>query len=92
MLFRSLEAANAVSATRYDYIRALRNDARMPARGLVPEVSGSPLPARPEAPASGQPRQPAAIRQPGFSLSPQIRPDARPEPPFSADPPRVNTP
>jgi general secretion pathway protein D len=90
-VLRDMEAANAVSASRYDYIRALRNDARIPARGVLPEVGGMPIPVRPDTP-STQPRQPAAVRQPGFSLSPQIRPDARPEPPFSADPPRVDTP
>lgn len=91
VVLRDMEAANAVSASRYDYIRALRNDARIPARGVLPEVGGMPIPVRPDTP-STQPRQPAAVRQPGFSLSPQIRPDARPEPPFSADPPRVETP
>lgn len=91
VVLRDLEAANAVSASRYDYIRALRNDARIPARGVLPEVGGMPIPVRPDTP-STQPRQPAAVRQPGFSLSPQIRPDARPEPPFSADPPRIDTP
>ncbi len=91
VVLRDTEAANAMSATRYDYIRSLRNDARIPARGALPEMGGMPLPARPEVPA-GQPRPPAALRQPGFSLSPQIRPDARPEPPFSSDPSRVSTP
>lgn len=91
VVLRDMDASNAISASRYDYMRALRNDARIPERGLLPEVKGNPVPARPEAPA-GQPRAPAAVRQPGFSLSPDVRPDARPQAPFSADPPRVDTP
>ena len=92
VVLRDADSSNAVSASRYDYMRALRNDARIPERGPLPEVRGNPMPARPERPGADQPRQPAAIRQPGFSLSPDLGPGVRPPAPFSAEPPRLDTP
>lgn len=70
VVLRDMEAANAVSANRYDYIRAIRNDVRLPSRNGLPDMNGTLLPARPEVP-EGQPRLPAAVRQPGFSFFPQ---------------------
>jgi general secretion pathway protein D len=45
VVLRDAEASHSVSATRYDYIRAVRGDARIPGGGLLPEISGRPLPA-----------------------------------------------
>lgn len=83
VVLRDMEAANAVSASRYDYIRALRNETRPPSRGGLPDLIGTPLPARPDAP-EGQPRLPAAVRQPGFSFFPQA--------PAAPDLPKTDTP
>lgn len=83
VVLRDMEAANAVSANRYDYIRAIRNDVRLPSRNGLPDMNGTPLPARPEAP-EGQPRLPAAVRQPGFSFFPSA--------PTAPALPRVDTP
>lgn len=83
VVLRDMEAANAVSANRYDYIRAIRNDVRLPSRNGLPDMNGTPLPARPEAP-EGQPRLPAAVRQPGFSFFPPA--------PAAPALPRVDTP
>ncbi len=83
VVLRDMEAANAVSANRYDYIRAIRSDVRLPSRNGLPDLSSTPLPARPEVP-EGQPRLPAAVRQPGFSFFPQA--------PAAPDFPKVDTP
>ena len=88
VVLRDAEASNSVTASRYDYIRALRSDARIPERGALPEMRGSPLPPAPVAPAPGDQRQPAAVRQPGFSLSPDVGSGARPSPPFATEPAR----
>ena len=83
VVLRDMDAANAVSANRYDYIRAIRNDVRLPSRSGLPDLTSTPLPARPEVP-EGQPRLPAAVRQPGFSFFPQA--------PSAPDVPKVETP
>lgn len=86
VVLRDAEASNSVTASRYDYIRSLRSDARIPERGALPEMRGNPLPERPAQADPGQ-RAPAALRQPGYSLSPDMRPGAQPAPPFASDSP-----
>ena len=86
VVLRDAEASNSVTASRYDYIRSLRSDARIPERGALPEMRGNPLPERPLPGDPGQ-RTPAAVRQPGYSLSPDMRPGAQPSPPFASEPP-----
>jgi general secretion pathway protein D len=86
VVLRDAEASGSVTASRYDYIRALRMDSRIAERGLLPEMRGNPLPAIPEPQQSGAPRTPAAVRQPGFSLSPDVVPGARPTRPFASEP------
>ena len=86
VVLRDGEASSSVTASRYDYIRALRGESRIPERALLPEMRGNPLPERPAAPAPGEPRAPAAQRQPGFSLSPDVGRPARPSPPFATEP------
>lgn len=86
VVLRDGEAAGSVTASRYDYIRALRSDSRIPERGLLPEMRGNPLPEKPAPASPGQPRMPAAVRQPGFSLSPDVGSDVRPAAPFATEP------
>ena len=86
VVLRDSEASTSVTASRYDYMRSLRSDSRIPERGALPEMRGVPLPERP-APAEPGQRVPAAVGQPGFSLSPDVGPGAKPAPPFAADPP-----
>ena len=84
VVLRDADASNSVTATRYDYIRALRGDARIPARTGLSEMSGNPLPAMPVPAPAGQARLPA-VRQPPLSLSPEVSGGGRPSAPFAND-------
>jgi general secretion pathway protein D len=74
VVLRDAEASHSVSATRYDYIRAVRGDARIPGGGLLPEISGKPLPAMsppPQRNSEGRLTVPGT-QTPPASLSPDV--------------------
>ena len=74
VVLRDAEASHSVSATRYDYIRAVRGDARIPGGGLLPEISGKPLPAMsppPQRDPEGRLMVPGT-QTPPASLSPDV--------------------
>ena len=69
VVLRDAEAAYGVTADRYDYIRQMRGDARLPKHWALPDFPPSDLPAMPAVPRADGQGQPA--RQPA-SLVPEI--------------------
>jgi general secretion pathway protein D len=88
IVLRDAEASNSVTATRYDYIRALRGEARVPASGPLPELISPPLPAMP-APVAPGTTLPPAISRPPASLAPDV--DAASRSRRGATPPPAST-
>ncbi len=76
IVLRDAEASNSVTATRYDYIRSLRGEARVPGRSGLPELVSPALPAMPAPPAAGTSPLPA-INRPPASLSPDVEAASR---------------
>jgi len=69
--------SHGVTADRYDYIRQLQGDSRLPPHWLLPDFPPSDLPGMPpapgSAPATGTPVQPGAAGRPvPASLSPDV--------------------
>lgn len=50
VIMRNSEAAHAVTADRYEYMRVLRGDSTLPEHWALPNFQPSPLPAFPDAP------------------------------------------
>ncbi len=75
VIIRDAEGAHGVTADRYDYIRGLRGDSRLPPHWLLPDFKPSPLPPLPAAPAG--PGKPSAG---GTPLPPAGTPPAAPAP------------
>jgi len=77
VIVRDASAAHSVTADRYDYIRGLQGDSRLPQRFLLPDFPPSDLPSMPRPPGDpAAPRSPA-IRNGPASLSPDIDNSAR---------------
>jgi len=72
VVLRDANAAQSLTADRYDYMRTLQGDSRMPPRWLMPDMPPSLLPAMPK-PAGPSPLPPGAPA----SLSPDIDGAAR---------------
>lgn len=71
VVMRTADATHSVTADRYDYVRQLQGDSRLPQHWLLPEFPPSPIPAMP-APPSAPP--PSDGSRPGpASLSPDIQ-------------------
>ncbi|HMN82759.1 MAG TPA: type II secretion system secretin GspD [Burkholderiaceae bacterium] len=79
VVVRDVDAAQGVTADRYDYIRQLRADSRLPSHWALPDLAPNPLPAMPPAPPPGMrvvPSQPqgspqqGAPQQPGMPQAP----------------------
>lgn len=74
VVLRSADATHSLTSDRYDYVRQLQGDSRLPQHWALPEFPPSPLPAMPPRP--NDPRTPAAGadgRRPGpASLAPDI--------------------
>ena len=88
IVLRDAESSNSVTATRYDYIRALRGEARVPASGPLPELVSPPLPVMPAPPSPGT-ALPPAINRPPASLAPDV--DAASRSRRGAAPPPAST-
>ena len=88
IVLRDAESSNSVTATRYDYIRALRGEARVPASGPRPELVSPPLPVMPAPPSPGT-ALPPAINRPPASLAPDV--DAASRSRRGAAPPPAST-
>ncbi|MBU6271054.1 MAG: type II secretion system secretin GspD [Betaproteobacteria bacterium] len=72
VVLRDANAAQSLTADRYDYMRTLQGDSRLPPRWLLPDMPPSVLPAMPK-PAGPSPLPPGAPA----SLSPDIDGAAR---------------
>lgn len=72
IVLRDSDASNSVTSTRYDYIRALRGEALVPARGGLPELRSAPMPALPKRPPSSRPPEGSGVTRPPASLAPEI--------------------
>ena len=76
VVIRDAEGAYSVTSDRYDYIRQLRGDSRLPNHLMLPDMKAADLPGMPPPPAPGGGR--AVIRQekdgpvppPGYQLPP----------------------
>jgi general secretion pathway protein D len=77
IVLRDSEASGSVTATRYDYIRALRGEALVPAGAGLPELRSAPLPAWPPRPPEAA-VPPAGVTRPPASLSPDVDAFRRP--------------
>ena len=71
VILRTAEDSHGVTSDRYDYIRQLQGDSRLPAHWLLPQFPPSDLPPMPGLPKAGDPRPAAATRAPA-SLAPDI--------------------
>jgi general secretion pathway protein D len=72
IVLRDASASNSVTATRYDYIRALRGEALVPGRSGLPELRSVPLPPRGEAPGGGSTAAVPGLQRPPASLAPDV--------------------
>jgi len=72
IVLRDASASSSVTATRYDYIRALRGEALVPARSGLPELRSAPLPPRGQAPDVGNATVPPGVQRPPASLAPDV--------------------
>lgn len=61
VVLRTAEDSWNVTADRYDYVRQLRGDTRLPQQTLLPEFPPSELPGMSPAPGSGSQREPASL-------------------------------
>ena len=72
MILRSADDSHGVTADRYDYIRQLQGDSRLPPHWLLPEFPPSDLPPMPGRPQAGEQARPAASTRTPSSLAPDI--------------------
>ncbi len=76
VVIRDAEGAYSVTSDRYDYIRQLRGDSRLPNNFLLPDMKPGDLPGMPPPPASGGGRpvmrqeKDGPARPPGYQLPP----------------------
>jgi general secretion pathway protein D len=77
VVVRDANAAHSVTADRYDYIRGLQGDSRLPQRFLLPDFPPSDLPTMPKPPGDASAPRSPAIRNGPASLSPDIDNAAR---------------
>ena len=77
VVVRDANAAHSVTADRYDYIRGLQGDSRLPQRFLLPDFPPSDLPGMPKPPGDASAPRSPAIRNGPASLSPDIENAAR---------------
>ncbi len=76
VVIRDAEGAYSVTSDRYDYIRQLRGDSRLPNNLLLPDMKPGELPGMPPPPASGGGRavsrqdKDGPARPPGYQLPP----------------------
>jgi general secretion pathway protein D len=76
VVIRDAEGAYSVTSDRYDYIRQLRGDSRLPNQFLLPEMKAADLPGMPAPPPPGggrpviRPEQDGVPRPPGYQLPP----------------------
>ena len=77
VVVRDANAAHSVTADRYDYIRGLQGDSRLPQRFLLPDFPPSDLPSMPRPPGDATAPRSPAIRNGPASLSPDIDNAAR---------------
>ncbi len=77
VVVRDASAAHSVTADRYDYIRGLQGDSRLPAHWLLPDFPPSDVPAMPKPAAGAQTPLSPAMRAGPPSLSPDIDAAAR---------------
>jgi general secretion pathway protein D len=76
VIIRDAEAAYSVTSDRYDFIRQLRGDARLPSHFLLPDMKPADLPGMPPPPSSGGGRpvsrdeKEGPVRAPGYQLPP----------------------
>ncbi len=83
--------AHGVTADRYDYIRAMRGDARLPEHWALPDMQASPLPEMPPAPLPGEGSASARQVQRGAVLAPAQGIDAPAQPPAPVSASRPST-
>jgi general secretion pathway protein D len=88
VVIRDAEGAYSVTSDRYDYIRQLRGDSRLPNNFLLPDMKPGELPGMPPPPASGGgrpvirqdkdgPARPPGYQTPPASMAPELDERAR---------------
>ena len=72
IILRTAEDSHGVTSDRYDYIRQLQGDSRLPPHWLLPQFPPSDLPPMPGLPKAGEAARPAAATRAPASLAPDI--------------------